>query len=100
MHNFDLKIAQDIFVSSGDMKHTLQITFDLYNVGNFINSDWGRKYIVPYDAFDLIDFEGFEADGTTPQFTFRKPSGDFYDIDDSGIFSSRWQAQIGIRYIF
>jgi len=35
--------------------------------------------------------EGFEADGTTPKFSFKKPTGDTWAIDDSGILSSRWQ---------
>ncbi len=99
-HSFDFKVAQDVFIEAGGMKHTLQLTLDIFNIGNLINEDWGRKYIVPYDQFDLITLEGFEADGTTPQFTFTKPSGDFFEPDDSGIFSSRWQAQFGIRYLF
>lgn len=99
-HNFDLKIAQDIFVEALGSEQTLQITLDIFNIGNFINEDWGRKHYIEDDAYQLITFEGFDADGTTPQFTFVKPSGDHFDIDDSGIFSSRWQAQIGIRYMF
>lgn len=95
-----MKIVQDLFLNAGGYKHTLQITFDIFNFGNLINKEWGRKYYVGVDAYSLIIFEGFEVDGTTPRFTFVKPSGDFYNIDDSGIFSSRWQAQLGIRYIF
>lgn len=96
----DLKVAQDIFVTTGDMKHTLQLTFDVFNLTNLINKNWGRRYYVSYDYYRLIRFEGFDSDGTTPTFSFNKPSGDIWNIDDSGIVSSRWQAQIGLRYIF
>jgi len=29
-----------------------------------------------------------------------KPKGEIWSMDDAGLASSRWQAQIGIRYIF
>jgi len=75
---FDFKFAQDIYVSSGSMKHTLQLTFDLFNLGNLINKDWGRMYYVTNDAFTLISFEGFEdaAAGNgdlSPTFSFDDP---------------------------
>ena len=89
-------------MSGGDIKHTLQLTFDLFNLGNLINNKWGRMYYVGNKALRLIDFEGFadDIDGGTPTFSFDAPDGDVWDIDDIGVNSSRWQAQIGIRYIF
>jgi len=98
----DLKIAQDIFTDIGSRRNTLQITFDIYNLGNMINSDWGRiNYANYYENIRLIDFEGFQADGTTPTFEFNRPKNDApWNVDDSGIRSSRWQAQLGFRYIF
>lgn len=99
---WDLRIAQDFYVMAGDRKHTLQITFDVFNFTNMLNKDWGRIYYANYyDNIRLIKFEGFEADETTPTFTFQRPKNDEpWDIDDSGINSSRWQAQLGVRYIF
>ena len=97
---FDLKIAQDVFTNIGDRKNTLQVTFDVFNFTNLLNKNWGRRYYVAYGYNRLIRFEGFDTDGTTPTFSFSKPSGNVWNIDDSGISSSRWQAQIGVRYIF
>ena len=99
-HNIDLKFAQDIFIEAGGRRHTLQITFDVFNLGNLLKETWGEKRYVPYTTVPLIDFEGFAENGTTPEFTFEKPNGDVWYVDDSGIFSSRWQAQFGIRYLF
>ncbi len=96
----DLKFIQDIFVDAGGRKHTLQLTFDIFNLTNLINKDWGRRYYISNAAFPLLDFEGFDIDGTTPTFSFDKPDSDIWSIDDVGFNSSRWQAQIGIRYIF
>ncbi len=99
-HIFDFKILQDIFVDAGPGKHTLQISFDIFNLGNMLNNKWGLKYYTGNDYHRLINFEGFDTDGTTPMFSFSKPSGDIWQLDDSGISSSRWQAQLGVRYIF
>lgn len=98
----DFKFTQDIFVNYGGYKHTLQLTFDLFNLGNLINNKWGRMHYVDDNALQLIEFSGFleDAGGYTPTFTFDAPEGDVWDIDDNGVNSSRWQAQIGLRYIF
>jgi outer membrane receptor for ferrienterochelin and colicin len=98
----DLRIAQDFYIEAGGRTHTLQLTFDVFNFTNMINKEWGRVYFANYyDNIRLIRFAGFEADGTTPTFTFERPDNDEpWDIDDAGINSSRWQAQFGVRYIF
>lgn len=99
----DLHISQNIFMTTNNGKrNTLQITFDVFNFTNMLNKNWGRRYYVSgyYGNYPLLNFAGFEEDGTTPTFTFEKPKGDIWSIDDSGLNSSRWQGQIGIRYIF
>jgi len=98
-HVFDLRFAQDLFVNVADRNQTLQFTFNVFNLMNMINSDWGRIYYVPYQNYTLMSFEGFDTDGTTPTFEFTD-TDEPWSIDDAGITSSRWQAQIGIRYIF
>ncbi|MBU2948523.1 TonB-dependent receptor [Zobellia uliginosa] len=102
-HIVDLKVLQDISMNfGGNKKHTLQLSFDIFNFTNLLNKNWGvLKTVGNFDSVSLIDFEGLEADGTTPQFTFNPSTIDRIEqIDDSGIQSSRWQAQIGVRYIF
>jgi hypothetical protein len=97
-HIFDFRFSQDLFVNMADRRQTLQLTFNVFNLGNMLNSDWGRRYYVPYGNYALISLEGFETDGT-PVYSY-DDSGDPWNIDDSGINSSRWQAQLGLRYIF
>jgi len=100
----DLHFAQDFYIETkGGKRNTLQFTFDIFNFTNMLSKDWGRIYYASgyYDNYPLVSFEGFQDDGTTPEFSFTKPKGDdIWSIDDSGLQSSRWQAQIGIRYIF
>ncbi len=103
MNMFDFRIAQDFFVNVGGKRNTLQVALDIFNLGNMINKDWGRIYYSSgayYNNYPLVKMEGYEADGTTAKFSFKKPKGETWGIDDSGLLSSRWQGQISIRYIF
>ncbi|MBK6966562.1 MAG: TonB-dependent receptor [Bacteroidales bacterium] len=103
MNIFDFRIAQDFFITAGGKRNTLQVAFDIFNLGNLINKDWGRIYYSSgayYNNYPLVKMEGFEDDATTPKFSFKKPKGDTWAIDDSGILSSRWQGQLTVRYIF
>ncbi|MCK5820780.1 MAG: TonB-dependent receptor [Bacteroidales bacterium] len=95
----DLKIAQDFFITAGGTRHKLQLTMDIFNLGNMLNSDWGRRWYVGSDSFRLIKFKGFADDGTTPTFEYQEPRGT-WNADDSGLRSSRWMAQLGVRYAF
>jgi hypothetical protein len=99
----DLRLAQDIFVDALGTRQKLQITFDVFNLGNLINADWGRRYYVTNDAFQLIKFESFQNDAngkpTIPTFSFKTPTSTV-NTDDSGVRSSRWMALIGVRYSF
>ncbi|PKP51784.1 MAG: hypothetical protein CVT92_11890 [Bacteroidetes bacterium HGW-Bacteroidetes-1] len=100
---FDLRIAQDFYVNAGGKRNTIQVAFDVFNFGNMLNKDWGRIYYASgayYNNYPLLKFEGFESDNTTPKYSYTKPKGEVWAIDDSGILSSRWQGQITIRYIF
>lgn len=102
----DLKIQQDFFIQTDKMRHTLTIGFDIFNFTNMLNKDWGKRYNVPNGdgtSVYLLNYEG-NIDGTnTPVFTFnedRETSTDYLSPDDAGLISSRWQAQLSIRYTF
>jgi len=107
----DLRFAQEFFLNTGDMRHTLEVSIDIFNFTNLLNDDWGRVYqISDNQNFQLIRFTGFQdtdgdgdsgvADGeTTPTFTFTDP-GDPWDIVQSGVNSARWNARFQIRYSF
>jgi len=99
----DMKILQDIWVNTGDRRQTVQIGFDIFNLGNLLHKDWGRMYYASNSNISLIKFEGMLDDGTTPTFSYSKPKPNEFEpwyLDDSGLTSSRWQAQFTLRYIF
>lgn len=101
-HVVDLKILQDFSLNWGGKKHTFQLSADMFNFTNFINKDWGRRRFIRSEVSPLTT----TGTGSTP--TFQVNYGTVNDdgtpniteYDDFGFASSRWQAQIGLRYIF
>ncbi|WP_350286540.1 carboxypeptidase regulatory-like domain-containing protein [uncultured Croceitalea sp.] len=102
-HIVDLKFLQDFKVNFGSTKHTFQISADIFNFTNFLNKDWGRLKFVRSEVSPLTTITSGSG---TPTFTINQGvmdengNPDFTEFDDEGIQSSRWQMQIGLRYIF
>jgi len=103
----DLNVTQDIFFftkdKDGQDKHTLRLTLDLINAGNFLNRNWG--IYKQQTTSTPLTFEGMGADGRTPSFSFpyidaanQTPLVNSYSNNTSIL--SRWQMQFGIRYLF
>ena len=100
-HILDLKVAQEFGIKFGEKMHSFEITADIFNFTNLLNKDWGVRTFANFDQIQLLNFEGFDDDGTTPQFIFEPGSEDNKNIiDDAGLSSSRWQMQLGVRYNF
>ena len=93
-HQIDVRVTQEFTVG----KNKLQLTVDVFNFANVLNAKWGVQYINPFD-YQVINFEGYAADGTTPQFTFTEEDlgNDRFAINNR---FSRYSARLGIRYIF
>ena len=97
----DLRILQDFYLNVSGRRHTLQISFDFINVGNLINNSWGVRTL-PQNVSPL-SFEGYDEESGEPYFSFPttvggQPLTETF-IDDVSI-NSRWQMQLGLRYIF
>ena len=102
-HIVDLKFLQDFKVKFGNTKHTFQLSADIFNFTNFLNKDWGRLKFIRGEVSPLTTISSGSG---TPTFQINggvmdaAGNPDFEEFDDFGIQSSRWQAQIGLRYIF
>lgn len=96
-NNVDLRILQDFaFGGGGPRRHTFQLSVDLLNVGNLIDSDWGVRKVASSAATSPLRLVRFDGTGA-PVFNYTGPSETF--IDDPNVFS-RWRAQLGLRYFF
>lgn len=95
---FDFAIRQDFGLKVGNTTQKFQLSVDIFNFANFLNSDWGVVRTNPF-AFELVDFEGF--DGTTPTYSVSADrlelGNDKFDFAGT---ASRWRMRLGIRYIF
>ena len=101
-HIVDLKVLQDFTIDFGNKKHTFQLSADIFNFTNLLNKEWGQLKFVSSEVSPLTTV----STGDTPVFAINdgvmdaNGNPDFEQLDDFGIQSSRWQAQLGIRYIF
>ncbi len=102
-HKLDLNFTQDVTFVTGKEKHTLRFTADIYNFTNLLNKDWGVYYI-PTTTSPLV-FQRMDTDGRTPIYTFP-----YLDAVNKVPFTrahrpstglgSRYQIQLGVRYLF
>ncbi|WP_075558794.1 TonB-dependent receptor [Parabacteroides timonensis] len=93
-HHFDFHIAQDFFVDIAGKRNTIQVNFDIINVGNLFNKSWGL-YNQTATGYDLAPLTTKIADGVA-SYQFRDP-GEMVKNKD---IPSRWHAQVGLKYIF
>jgi hypothetical protein len=111
-NRLDVRLLQDIFTMEGENKNTLQLSVDIFNFGNLINKNWGT-FRTPFRNNPLT-FSGYNPQGQ-PVYQFpylTNPSRNADNTvregvkltetfrDDTGGLGSRWQMQVGVRYIF
>jgi hypothetical protein len=110
----DLNITQDFYLKEKWGKNTLRVSLDIVNVGNLLNKNWGltKTFTTPFNtsqnAASFLKYEGLVptgADAGKPRFSF--PYQDAANqipftssFTESTSTYSRWQMQIGIRYLF
>jgi hypothetical protein len=94
--NIDLKLMHEFSLTAGVQKHTFQISADILNFANLISSDWGVRQVASSSATSPLQF--VKLNGNVPSFKFNSALKSTF-VDDLGL-SSRWQMQIGIRYLF
>ncbi len=86
---FNFKFTQDInFNVNRETVHTLQIGFDINNIGNLINSKWGAT-----DRLSSDSILSYNAKNGT--YTFNEPTWTKYN----STFST-WEMLLSLRYFF
>ena len=92
----DAKLMQDFTVATNSgKKNTLQVSFDILNLGNLLKASWGNRQVVGNNR--LLEASYAAATPDTPAFNFRGGNQTFFT--DTNL-TSRWRAQVGVRYIF
>lgn len=118
----NLNFLQDFYMDIKGHRHTIQVSAQLINVFNLLNSSWGLSRNVA--RANLINFVGYEQPHTAgslsspvnpatgqpwapttgkPVYTFA-PNADGSALSNSYVFDTtvngRWQVQFGVRYTF
>jgi hypothetical protein len=94
--NIDLKLLQDFTFRMGNNPHTFQLSIDVLNLANLLNSDWGVRRAASAAATAPLQLVDFNGPGQAPRFYFKGTAKQTF-VDDPGLFS-RWQVQVGLRY--
>ena len=106
--HLDVNVTQDFYLKTGKSKHTLRLSFDMINISNFVNKNWGIAR--SFSSTSFLKYEGLVTDQADPDLGKPRYSFLYQDSknsipftnsyqDNTSIFS-RWQGQLGIRYLF
>lgn len=97
----DFRFSQDIEVAKGKHPHVLTLTYDIVNLTNLVNKNWGIQYFSPntYNSMASVGIKVLTAGTPTsyPVYTFAQKDVTSYAKD---FFASRYQMQLGLRYSF
>jgi outer membrane receptor for ferrienterochelin and colicin len=108
-HRVDVRIAQEFRTKTAGK---LEFTLDVLNLGNMLNSEWGRSFngnnTTPVSVASFSGSAGGEPrtiNGTPTTVPANRPAfKSFVDGSDESFavndFFSRWRAQFGVRYTF
>ncbi|MDD6209947.1 MAG: TonB-dependent receptor [Bacteroidales bacterium] len=104
LNRVDVRVAQDFKVKAGKSWNTLQVSVDILNFANLLNSSWG--VIQSNSACNggrLLQYEGV-TENNVPRYSM------YYDAATKSLPSKTfestrstancWQLQIGVRYCF
>ncbi|MFT3678791.1 MAG: TonB-dependent receptor [Ferruginibacter sp.] len=97
---FDMRILQDFYFKSGSKTNTVQVSLDLINIGNLISSKWGvRKYASASGYYQPISVTAANNGvPVAPVYQFDPSLKETFIASPD--LPSRWQMQLGLRYIF
>lgn len=91
---WDVKLLQDYNFKVGEKTNTIQLSLDILNFGNLLNSDWGVIEMPVNDQPIGVTV----GEDNVPVYSFDPDQTRTFGYDFS--LESRWQAQVGLRYIF
>ncbi|ANE52882.1 TonB-dependent receptor [Flavisolibacter tropicus] len=103
-NQFDVKILQDVFTNLGGKKNTIQLSLDIFNAANLLNSRWGQTQTTNAASLLTVTNTSSLTPGGTTKPTFRlavdRNNPVTETFRDNANLSSTYYMQFGIRYIF
>jgi len=102
VNRIDIRFVQDFSVKAGNTRNTLQLSVDLLNAANLINSKWGvYKNMAVSNYGSILNYEGMDG-SNVPTFSMVQVDGAYpTKTYDTYLNKSQcWMLQVGLRYIF
>ncbi len=91
VNQWDLNVQQEL-PAWGRVRATMY--FNIKNLGNLLNSDWGQVQLGSFDGVNFIGLDGFDDQGRAIlDWNGRDVDGNLFTSN----FSSQWRAQVGFR---
>lgn len=100
-HRFDFRWTHDFVIRLGQNTHKLQLSADIMNIGNLLNSKWGvSKTMEPCNNGQFLKVD--KVDNGTPVFSMVKINGKYptktWEYNHN--YGQCWRLQFGLKYIF
>jgi hypothetical protein len=99
LNRFDFRVLQDIFVNLGKNKNSLQLSMDVANLGNLLNSNWGIGQTLIQQGIQPLQVVTRGEKPTFRMSTFSNQLPSDIVVDQSS-FGTTWSMQLGLRYNF
>lgn len=103
VHRVDFSYKHDFKVKAGKTTNILQLGFDIKNLLNLFNSNWGvMKILNPAIGTEakILKYEGADADGYAKFSTPKGVTGNTKTFIPNHAIGQCWYASIGIKYMF
>lgn len=103
VNRLDFRFVQDFSINAGSTRNTLQLSVDVLNAGNLLNSKWGvYKNMSISNNGAILKYEGRDLVTNVPKYSMVKVGGVYPTETYSSYLniSQCWTLQVGLRYIF
>ena len=102
VNRFDFRWAHNFKFNTGRQQHNFQLSMDVLNIGNMLNSKWGvYKTNSVSNNSRILNYKGVNDKGE-PTFDFVKSNGEYLNKSYEYYVNNTqcWGIQFGLRYIF
>lgn len=104
MNRTDFKVMQEFFINVGGKRNSLQVSLDILNFGNLLNSDWGKaRRFNQGNILVMTNANNIVAGGALkPTYRLNPLNNQMITntFSDNIGYGSTYAMQLGIRYIF
>ena len=102
VNRFDFRWAHNFTFKTGRQVHNFQLSMDILNIGNMINSNWGvyQNNNISKNS-RILKYEGINSNNE-PTFSLVKNGADYVSKSYDYVVNATqcWQIQFGLKYMF